>query len=83
MTARLPERDAILGYLRQAGLSTPRANAHIDKLLREHAHQLAERLRNLSSNGEGADWNWWDAAEIPGSCADLIDPDTNREENTA
>ncbi|THA22754.1 hypothetical protein E6R18_32935 [Streptomyces sp. A1277] len=70
----MPARDAILAYLVQAGLSTPRANDHIDKLLQEHAHQLGERLRNLSSNDEGADWNWWDAAEIPGSCADLIDP---------
>ncbi|MEU5490307.1 hypothetical protein AB0G98_21530 [Streptomyces sp. NPDC020196] len=70
----MAERDAVLAYLRQAGLSTPRANAHIDKLLQEHAHELGERLRNVHASGEGAAWNWWDAAEIPGACADLIDP---------
>jgi len=70
------ERDAVLAYLRQAGLSTPRANAHINKLLQEHAHELAERLRNVHGSGEGVLWDWWDAAEIPGACADLIDPPT-------
>lgn len=39
-----------------------------------HAHELAERLRNVHVTDEGAAWNWWDAAEIPGACADLIDP---------
>jgi len=70
------ERDAVLAYLRQAGLSTPRANAHINKLLQEHAHELAERLRNVHGSDEGVLWDWWDAAEIPGACADLIDPPT-------
>lgn len=69
-------RAAVLAYLQQAGLSTPHANARIDQLLQEHRHELGERLRNVSSNGEGADWNWWDAAVIPGECADLIDPPT-------
>ncbi|MEU8101681.1 hypothetical protein [Streptomyces rubiginosohelvolus] len=69
-------RAAVLAYLQQAGLSTPRANAHIDRLLQEHAHKLGDRLRNVHGSGEGAAWNWWDAAEIPGSCADLIDPPT-------
>jgi len=70
-------RAAVLAFLQQAGLSTPRANAHINKLLQEHAHELAERLRNVPGSGEGASWNWWDAAEIPGACADLIDPPAN------
>lgn len=67
-------RAAILAYLQKAGLSTPRANAHIDRLLQEHAHEMGERLRNALSSGEGAAWNWWDAAVIPGECANLIDP---------
>lgn len=47
-------------------------------VLAKHAHELAERLRNVHSSGEGCAWNWWDAAEIPGACADLIDPQTSR-----
>lgn len=43
-------------------------------LMDDHAHELAERLRNVHGSGEGDAWNWWDAAEIPGACADLIDP---------
>lgn len=76
-------RAAVLVYLQQAGLSTSRANAHIDRLLQEHARELGDRLRNALSSGEGAAWNWWDAAEIPGACADLIDPpaDTTTEES--
>ncbi|WP_399554217.1 hypothetical protein OG582_40545 (plasmid) [Streptomyces anulatus] len=38
--------------------------AELEVRLREHAHEL----------GEGAAWNWWDAAVIPGECANLIDP---------
>lgn len=44
--------------------------------LLEFAHALAEEIRGAVSNedGRGMKWNWWDAATIPGSCADLIDP---------
>lgn len=38
------------------------------------AHELADRLRNVHGSGEGDAWNWWDAADIPAACADLIDP---------
>lgn len=48
--------------------------AHVSALLDEHAHELAERLRNIHGSGEGDAWNWWDAADIPAACADLIDP---------
>jgi hypothetical protein len=48
------------------------------RLLREHAHELAERLRSVLASGEGAAWDWWDAATIPASCADLIDPEVQR-----
>lgn len=41
-----------------------------------YAHELAERLRNIHATDEGSSWNWWDAATIPASCADLIDPTT-------
>ena len=44
------------------------------KLIDDHAHELAERLRNVHGSGEGDAWNWWDAADIPAACADLIDP---------
>lgn len=37
----MAHRDTILAYLHQAGLSTPRANANIDKLLQEHAPLIA------------------------------------------
>lgn len=43
-------------------------------LMNGYAHELAERLRNIHGSGEGDAWNWWDAADIPGACADLIDP---------
>lgn len=51
--------------------------AHEDEateLMNGYAHELAERIRNVHATGEGDAWNWWDAAEIPGACADLIDP---------
>ncbi|MFD4795950.1 hypothetical protein [Streptomyces anulatus] len=48
--------------------------AELEARLREHAHELGERLRNIHTSGEGAAWNWWDAAVIPGECANLIDP---------
>ncbi|MGW4505734.1 hypothetical protein ACWENO_13950 [Streptomyces sp. NPDC004436] len=40
------------------------------------AHELAETIRAtaFADTGPGTTWNWWDAATIPGSCADLIDP---------
>ena len=52
--------------------------------LAKHAHELAERLRNVHGSGEGDAWNWWDAADIPAACADLIDPrPASSEEKTA
>ncbi|MEU0207364.1 hypothetical protein [Streptomyces canus] len=45
-----------------------------DELIANYAHELAERLRNVHGSGEGDAWNWWDAADIPAACADLIDP---------
>lgn len=46
----------------------------VEAALAKHAHELAERLRNVHGSGEGDGWNWWDAADIPAACADLIDP---------
>ena len=45
-----------------------------------HAHQLAEQIRATASaeDGPATKWNWWDAATIPASCADLIDPEPQR-----
>ena len=45
-----------------------------EQLVDGYAHHLAERLRNVHGSGEGDAWNWWDAADIPAACADLIDP---------
>ncbi|MEV2259155.1 hypothetical protein AB0J13_10905 [Streptomyces anulatus] len=75
-------RAAVLAYLQQAGLSTLHASARIDQLLQEHAHELGERLRNIHTSGEGAAWNWWDAAVVPGECANLIDPPTKTTSGT-
>lgn len=56
-------------------------DVELDRLLRgvehETAHGCAERLRNIHGTDEGSDWNWWDAATIPGNCADLIDPEVS------
>ncbi|WP_392971076.1 hypothetical protein [Streptomyces sp. LN245] len=72
-----PARARMLAYLQQSGLSTARAEANIQAALDEHAHQLAERIRTTAADDDGpaAKWNWWDVAEIPGNCADLIDPE--------
>lgn len=43
-------------------------------LMNGYAHELADRLRNVHGSGDGESWDWWDAATIPASCADLIDP---------
>lgn len=49
----------------------------IPEVLDEHAHELAEKIRKASYDGTGNTWNWWDAATIPGECADLIDPEVD------
>ena len=51
-----------------------RSAAEKNALIDAFAHELAERLRNVHGSGEGDAWNWWDAADIPAACADLIDP---------
>jgi len=66
-------RERILRRLAMTGggYSNPADDA---KLLDQYAHELAERIRNIHTTSEGEQWNWWDAATIPASCADLIDP---------
>ncbi|HEY9408460.1 MAG TPA: hypothetical protein VIP77_02670 [Jiangellaceae bacterium] len=73
----LAARARLLAYLQQSGLSTARAEANIQAVLDEHAHQLAEQIRTtaFADDGPATKWNWWDAATIPASCADLIDPE--------
>lgn len=44
MTA-LAARARMLAYLQQSGLSTARAEANIQAVLDEHAHQLADQQR--------------------------------------
>jgi hypothetical protein len=57
--------------------------AEVFKLIDDFAHALAERIRSVHASGEGDAWNWWDAAEIPGNCADLIDPYADRKQPKA
>jgi hypothetical protein len=66
-------RDRLTETLRNPGLVGLREEEAAE-LIDAFAHELAERLRNVHASDEGAAWNWWDAAEIPGACADLIDP---------
>lgn len=60
-------RDALLAYLRQAGLSTQRAEANLDAF----AHELAEQLRDERPQ-YNPDWKCW------GDAADRIDPEAQR-----
>lgn len=43
---------------------------------REVLVQASDRLYNIFATGEGNAWNWHDAATIPESCGQLIDPRT-------
>jgi hypothetical protein len=66
-------RGNLFGALvRLHGWHPDQANALID----DFAHELAEQIRAaaFADEGPGTKWNWWDAATIPASCADLIDP---------
>ncbi|MFF2864563.1 hypothetical protein ACFVSX_32365 [Streptomyces rubiginosohelvolus] len=63
-------RAAVLAYLQQAGLSTPRANAHIDRLLQEHTQGLAEIIR---AHADRDDIDYYSPQGL-GEAADLIDP---------
>lgn len=59
-------RDRLIAYLRQSGLSTPRAEANLDAF----AHELAERIREA-----GAYWGEWAATgKAYRAAADIIDP---------
>ncbi|WP_318205374.1 hypothetical protein [Streptomyces sp. SCL15-4] len=63
-------RDRLLAYLRQAGLSTARAEANLDAF----AHELAEQQRYAHNEvGGGCDLGVCHGDELP----DLIDPQTS------
>lgn len=51
------------------------ARSLLDAVEREHAHNLAERIRGFGSTPAGCTANWWDAATIPDAVADFIDPE--------
>jgi hypothetical protein len=59
-------RSALLAYLRQAGLSTPRAEANLDA----YAHELAEKIRAAGCQ----EVNWCGCP----MAADLIDPEKEK-----
>lgn len=72
MSAIIPIKMALL--LR--GASAEEADWLINELIRDvRARALQEgaaRLEAIHVSHEGADWNWWDASEIPASCAALL-----------
>lgn len=51
-------------------------DARHQRIVNAIAHELAQQIRTaaFAEDGPGRTWNWWDAATIPDSCADLIDP---------
>ena len=70
----MTERDRLLAYLRQAGLSTPRAEANLDAYRAEILREEAAKLR------EAADKNYTQSEpEYMGvhEAADMIDPDVS------
>ena len=75
-----------LAVTRVGRMDAHRAEAErlVDEALKEHAHELAERIRSVpdADSGIGNDWDWWDAATIPDMCADLIDPEATPEPAT-
>ncbi|MFI5649922.1 hypothetical protein ACIA71_01715 [Streptomyces anulatus] len=74
----MSHRAAILAYLTQAGLSTPRANDRIDLLLNEHAHKLAEQQRAWADSLD-EDAELRHAAKGVREAANLIDQPTTQE----
>ncbi|MFE7535203.1 hypothetical protein ACFU67_13135 [Streptomyces rhizosphaericola] len=74
----MSHRAAILAYLTQAGLSTPHANDHINLLLQEHAHELAEQQRDWADS-LGTTPTQQAITSVIREAADLIDPATTQE----
>ena len=66
-------RDALLAYLRQAGLSTARAEANLDAFAHELAEQQRKRVRALAANPLRYGSAHW-AVQGADDVADLIDP---------
>ncbi|MFF8482314.1 hypothetical protein [Streptomyces antibioticus] len=71
---------AILVGLLSVSHTPEQADHAAREVLNQHAHELAKQIRSAVSaeDGPATKWNWWDAATIPGSCADLIDPKAQR-----
>lgn len=70
----MTERDRLLAYLRQAGLSTPRAEANLDAYRAEILREWAAKFR------DAADKNYTQSEpEYMGlqDAADMIDPDAS------
>ena len=61
-------RDALVAYLRRAGLSTPRAEANLDAF----AHELAEQIRAEKGSGTYEPGVYFRSGMDYG--ADIIDP---------
>nr|ACX85602.1 pCQ3_101 [Streptomyces sp. W9] len=73
-------RDALNAYVaHESDADQAEYEKHLDayaaEVRAEALREAAERLRNVHASSSSQTWNWWDAAEIPGACADLIDPD--------
>lgn len=73
--ARSDIRRTLVRYFQLVG-DPERAEERASAMLDHYDHEQAERIRASAwgGNGPGNAWDWWDAATIPGSIADLIDP---------
>lgn len=64
----------LLALSRRGRMGSHRAEA--ERLVDDVLHEAADALRGVPGSDVGNDWDWWDAATIPGKCADVIDPRT-------
>ncbi|KIQ67048.1 hypothetical protein TR51_06595 [Kitasatospora griseola] len=72
--ARNDIRQTLIRYFQSVG-DTERAEERADALLDHYGRAVAAQIRTTVLDGPGNTWDWWDAATIPGSIADLIDPE--------
>lgn len=57
---------------------TAEAGRDLDAYRASVLREAAALLRAAPSNGVSNDWNWWDAATIPDSCAALLEAEAER-----
>lgn len=57
---------------------TAEAGRDLDAYRAAVLREAAALLRAAPSDGIGNNWNWWDAATIPDSCADALEDEADR-----